>query len=580
MQIQQVVIRDVLGLARADIVCTAPVVIVAGNNEAGKSTLSDAISMAILGTPRRVKLKKELGQLLHDDAAKGRVTIMAGGDVMGDFKLPGGAHICELEARHKAFVEFVLDPALFARQDDKDRRATLFKLTNCKASPDATAAMLIKRGISEELANEVKPMLRGGFPAAAKEAAENATKAKGAWRAVTGENWGSDKANGWEPEAPAFEVDQADLAAAQKELATLNQDLQDGNQTLGATKAALADAETLQQQIDTLTELTGLEPRRATKLATDETDLAEWQAKLTEAEAAASGAPAVMAHECPHCQGLIELKRTAGAIIELSAYVEPAATTDPEAKKRAAEYRGYRDSAQRAVENSKRDLREAQDAGAKAAALTEKLANAPAQEMLDNADAALTELRQQRDSLAAKVTALTEAQQAAAQRSGLITQAAAYHKEITEWLQVAEALGPNGIPAQILASAITPVNDALAVLARMAKWKPVVIGNDMEITCGGRLYGLMSESAKWRADTLIALAIAQISELRFVVLDRFDVLDIPGRLQLLGMLCELGRIKAMDTMFMCGTMKSIPAKLPPEAIGIWVQNGIAETDPQ
>ena len=124
MQIQQVVISNVLGLARADIVCTAPVVIVAGNNEAGKSTLSDAISMAILGTPRRVKLKKELGQLLHDSAEKGRVTLMAGGDVMGDFKLPGGAHICELEARHKAFVEFVLDPALFARQDEKDRRTS------------------------------------------------------------------------------------------------------------------------------------------------------------------------------------------------------------------------------------------------------------------------------------------------------------------------------------------------------------------------------------------------------------------------------------------------------------------------
>lgn len=579
MQIQQVVISNVLGLARADIVCTAPVVIVAGNNEAGKSTLSDAISMAILGTPRRVKLKKELGQLLHDSAEKGRVTLMAGGDVMGDFKLPGGAHICELEARHKAFVEFVLDPALFARQDEKDRRATLFKLTNCKASPDATAAMLIKRGISEELANEVKPMLRGGFPAAAKEAAENATKAKGAWRAVTGENWGSDKANGWEPEAPAFEVDQADLAAAQKELATLNQDLQDGNQTLGATKAALAEAGTLQQQIDTLTELAGLEQRRATKLATDETDLAEWTRKYNEAhaqdDASAPSNPAP-AHSCPHCEGLLVIENG-----QIKAMPEQTSAVDPaEARKRAAEYRGYRDSAQRSVDNSKRDLREAQDAGAKAAALAEKLANAPTQEMLDNADAALTELRQQRDSLAAKVTALTEAQQAAAQRSGLITRAAAYHKEITEWLQVAEALGPNGIPAQILASAITPVNDALAVLARMAKWKPVVIGNDMEITCGGRLYGLMSESAKWRADTLIALAIAQISELKFAVLDRFDVLDIPGRLQLLGMLCELGRIKAMDTVFMCGTMKAIPAKLPPEAIGIWVQNGIAETDPQ
>ena len=575
MQIQQVVISNVLGLARADILCTTPVIIVAGANEAGKSTLSDAISMAILGTPRRVKLKKELGRLLHDDSAKGRVTIMANGDVMGDFKLPGGAHICELDARQKEFVEYALDPALFARMTEADRRSALFKLTRCKASPDATAAMLIKRGISEEVAEAVKPMLRGGFPAACTEAKEQATQAKGAWRGITGENWGSDKAGGWAPAEAAFVVDAVDLAASAKQLSELQQDLQDGNQSLGATKAALNEADTLQQQIDKLNELAGLEQRRTTKLASDEINLAEWQAKLNEAEAAASGEQAAPSHTCPHCDGLLEIKNG-----KVQAYPEHAAAIDPEAKKRAAEYRSYRDSAQRAVDNDKRDLRESQDATAQAAILVAKLATAPTQVMLENAEATINELRQQHDALAAKVAAQEDAQTAAAERDTLITKAAGYHAKVTEWLQVAEALSPDGIPAEILASAITPVNDALAVLAGMAKWKPVQILDDMTINVGGRLYGLMSESAKWRADTLIALAIAQISELRFVVLDRFDVLDLPGRSQLLGMLCQLGRIGAMDTMLMCGTMKAIPANLPPEATGIWIANGIAETDQQ
>ena len=575
MHIQQIVISNILGLARADIVCATPVIIVAGNNEAGKSTLSDAISMAIMGSPRRVKLKKELSRLLHDDAAKGRVTVMANGEVLGDFKLPGGAHTCALQPQESAFVDFVLDPGLFARQTETDRRATLFKLTRCKASPDATAAMLVKRGISEQLAGEVKPLLRGGFPAACTEAKDQATQAKGAWRRVTGEAWGSDKAVDWAPQAPAFAVSEKTLTDSRAQLQVLQQDLLDANQAIGATKAALADSHTAQAQINALNELANLAPRRATKLASDEKNLAEWKGKFEVAQGEASGEHAPTAHECPHCQGLLEIKND-----QIHAYQAPNKVIDREARIRATEYREYYSSAQRAVNNDKRDLLASQDAAAQAKILTDKLASAPTQLMVDNAQATINELRQQHDTLAAKTAALTEAWSAARSREGLIIDAERYRQAVTEWLQVADALSPNGIPAEILASAIAPVNDALALLAKMAKWKPVQILDDMTINVGGRLYGLMSESAKWRADTLLALAIAQISELRFVVLDRFDVLDLAGRGQLLGLLCELGRIQAMDTMFMCGTMKAIPAKLPPEATGIWIANGIAETDPQ
>jgi hypothetical protein len=578
MQIQQVVISNVLGLARADIVCTAPVVIVAGNNEAGKSTLSDAISMALLGTPRRVKLKKELGQLLHDDAAKGRVTIMAGGDVMGDFKLPGGAHICELEARHKAFVEFVLDPALFARQAEAERRSTLFKLTNCKASPDATATMLIKRGISEDLANEVKPMLRGGFPAAAKEAAETATKAKGAWRAVTGENWGSDKAEGWTVELPNVEAPTAKaIELADGQVETTKKSIADGQQFLGQLKERQRQAEGASQRTAQLREQAEGLGRAQAKLASTESDLIAWTAKAVELTAQVAAARNNAGGcECPSCGAKLKLEGGELKPYQPSADSGNLALLQVELKKAT----DARDLLQRTQRNDLALVAAAEQAQADLAAAETAQGEAADESKIVATVEALNGLQQRLASEQAKASALTELRDQIAGAGATTQKAAAYHKEVTEWLQVAEALGPNGIPAEILASAITPVNDALAVLARLAKWKPVVIGNDMEITCGGRLYGLMSESAKWRADCLIALAIAQISELRFAVLDRFDVLDIPVRLQLLGMLCELGRIKAMDTMFMCGTMKAIPAKLPPEAIGIWVSNGIAETDPQ
>lgn len=571
MHIQKIECSNVLGLSRADIVCSQPVMIIAGSNEAGKSTIADAVSMAILGTPRRVKLKKELGQLLHEGAEKGRVTIIADGDVLGEFRLPGGQHKAEA-VRGAEFLPLVLDPAAFARMDAKERRTTLFALTKCKMSPEVVEAKLIERGISEAMAADIKPLLRGGFPATCEELADRAKEAKGAWKAVTGEQWGSEKAKDWAPELPTAKVDAEELAASRKQLDTLAADLNEAQQSLGAAKQSAQSAEQRAASIQRLQELAELADRRAAKLTFDEKDLAEWEEKLQSAQAAASGAPSVTTHECPHCQGLIELK--AGA---LHAYVEPEAVADPEAGKRADEYRGYRDSAQRAVANSKRDLQESQDAAAQVVALQAEQAKAPSAEAITNAEQVINELRQDRDKVQAKVDALSEAQAALESRADTIAKAAEHHGKVMGWLAAAEALAPDGIPGEILAQALTPVNDSLAVLSRLSGWKKVEITDDMEITCGGRLYGLMSESAKWRADTLLALVIAQISELRIVILDRFDVLDLPGRSQLLNMLVELGNMKAMDSMLMCGTMKALPEKLPAGVAGVWITNGIAET---
>ena len=581
MRIQKIEISNILGLARADIVCSTQVMVIAGNNEAGKSTLSDAISMALIGAPRRVKLKKDLGQLLHDGAAKGRVTVIAGGEAIGDFKLPGGQHLQGENIAGVQFVEFVLDPSLFARQTPDDRRTTLFRLTNCKASPDATEALLIKRGCNEKMAAEIKPMLRAGFPSACADAKERATQAKGAYRSVTGENWGSNQAEGWEPAMPTVTVDADDLAASKARLETLVTDLAEAQESLGAAKQAAQGAEQRAANITRLEDVAAQSERRATKLSVDEKDLAEWSEKLANAEAAASGAPAITPHECPHCQGLIELfKADQGSRIELRAHIAQENIADPDAGRRAAEYCGYRDSAQRAVANSKRDLQASQDAAAQVVALKSEQGKAPSVTAIENAEQLINELRQDRDKLSAKVTALEEAERAIAGRVTLIEQAANHHAEVKAWLLIADALAPDGIPAEILSSALTPVNDSLAMLAGLAKWKKVQITADMDVTIDGRTYGLCSESAKWRADTLIALAIAQISQLRFVVLDRFDVLDLAGRSQLLGMLVELAKLKAMDTMLMCGTMKAIPKGLPPQVTAVWCANGIAETSQQ
>ena len=56
MLINQIKIYNFQGLRRAEVTLTAPVALFAGLNGAGKSSLRDAIEMALTGSPSRVKL--------------------------------------------------------------------------------------------------------------------------------------------------------------------------------------------------------------------------------------------------------------------------------------------------------------------------------------------------------------------------------------------------------------------------------------------------------------------------------------------------------------------------------------------
>ncbi len=136
-----------------------------------------------------------------------------------------------------------------------------------------------------------------------------------------------------------------------------------------------------------------------------------------------------------------------------------------------------------------------------------------------------------------------------------------------------DALSPTGIPAEILADAIGPVNDTLKRLAGIAGWSPVEISADIDVTFGGRLYGLLSESERWRCDTTIALAIATISGLRLVLLDRLDVLDLPSRNQAIALMRAMTSDREIDSVVVAGTLKEPMAKTPEWLQAVWIDAG-------
>lgn len=569
MRITKLEITNFQGLRHAALDVSAPVLLVAGHNGAGKSSLLDAIAMAFNGQPRRVSLKKEMDKLVTEGAKKGEARVEwldAAYEVQAcGVALPTGKGSPLTDS---PFLPYVLDASLFASLDAKERRRVLFDLSGASASPAEVAKRLEAKGLDLKLFEKVKPLLRSGFPAAVEQAKSYASEARGAWKAITGENYGSEKAVDWAPELVATVVTDDQVAESHDALQLLESDLSEAQQSLGASKQARQAADGRSQRIAKLRELVELEPRRRNKLTTDEQNQDEWSEKVMAAELASAGSVPHQPLICPHCQGAVDLQ--AGALV---IHQPPEQIADAEAARRLPEYREYLASAQRAVANSLRDLNECVAAAEQIKALEAESADAPSAEAIANGEQAINELRQTRDASRAKLVALQEALEAAAQREASIAKAQAAHQDVVAWTGMADALSPTGIPAEILADAIGPVNDTLKRLAGTAGWSPVEISADIDVTFGGRLYGLLSESERWRCDATIALAIATISGLRLALLDRLDVLDLPSRGHAIALMRAMTSDREIDSVIVAGTLKEPMAKTPVWLQAVWIEAG-------
>jgi hypothetical protein len=227
------------------------------------------------------------------------------------------------------------------------------------------------------------------------------------------------------------------------------------------------------------------------------------------------------------------------------------------------------------VKNLERDLADAESAKAALDALGEEPEGDPFYELAE-LQPRLTALKARREKKQADLRAIEDAQRALAQADEKTGKAAQHHADVAAWTAVADALAPDGIPAEILEAAIAPVNARLTAAAIDTGWQVVHIEPDMSIIAKGRPYALLSESEKWRVDAMIAEAVAFVSGLRILVLDRVDVLDLPGRSTLLGWLDALARDGEIETALLFATLKALPAHLPDTIAAHWVAAGVIE----
>ncbi len=592
VKISHIHIEHFLGARAVDIDLAAPVALLAGSNGAGKSSVRDAVALALTADLGRVGLKKDAPQLITDGADGANVVLQtSAGEVAVAIAASGRIADSLKGVELPPALPYVLDAQRFARMTPEERRGFLFGLMGLSAGGDEVRKRLAARGCDATRVEKVMPMLRAGFDAAAKEAAIKAREAKAAWREITGETYGEKKAEGWRP-ALAPDVTEEQLRDATAKLEASEAALQEASQKVGALQAQQKQHQEGQQRAAGLREKAARRQRIAEKLKLDRAELAEWETKLARVQAAA--APRVgLVHELGWAvNNLIsfgdaldpaknpdDARVLAARDAYIAEYGRPALQTTEHDAEMAPKLKQYEDAValyRRAVASGERDLA---DAEAAAAALEQLEQAQPAPDDAEVAAAAQRrdELKAEKADRSAALQRLTDAQRAERQAREKFKRATDAHQAVLAWTAISEALGPGGIPGEILTEALDPLNERLAQSALATEWMRVGVGPEMEISVGnaGRPYALLSESEKWRADAMLAEAIAHLSGLRLLVLDRFDVLDLQGRSDLLGWLDQLAFDGELDTALLFGTLKSLPAQLPETIAAHWLEAGVA-----
>lgn len=517
----KVEIKNYRGIASAEL-SMEPIALVAGVNGAGKSSIAQGIAAALTknAAPIAGIAKNAAGKLLRDGAKRGSCTV---GDDTGRVTANWpGASVSD-EGTPPWSTEMACGLVSLVDMKPKDAASLLIRAIEAaptfehlkEALPKVDAAML----------QSVWGVIQAdGWDAAHKRSQERGAKLKGGWEHVTGEKYGSSKAEGWtHPRLSGQDVTLADL---QQENADLHSELERAIQNQAGDAAQI---EMYRQQVERSDEAR----KEFTTIDAQQKQLRDQINRLqAELDALPKPEAAETMVECPHCKGhLVVVSST-----QVRAPTKGLSQEENDSRSRAIESkRSELSSAQhnlRETDSRSHQLLAVIRAGENAAnALEEQKSGTVTHETI-------ADLRSQIGETEQDMRALSAAEQAAK-----------YHAQVKENQLVIDALAPDGIRNKVLAEKMGNFNSALRQMSEAAGWPAVQIADDLSVTLGDRPYILLSESEKFRVRTTLQVALADLDGSDVVIVDAADILDRTGRNGLFKLL-NLSGMRAVVCMTM------------------------------
>lgn len=538
----KIAVKNFRGCASAEIEAS-PIALVGGQNEAGKSSLSQAVIAALTGQAlpvgavaggklRPLVIKGDAWRLVTagGGAASATITGESGSATVKwpecEYSTAGAAPTASIWAAGGASI-VDLDPA--------GRVKVLTDILDARPKD-------VPPGVQDWLDNA-----GGDWDGAHAAAAAHGQQLKGEWRAVTGEQYGSAKAKSWRPDGydgRAVELLSAELSAAQAGV----------DMAVGRAAVSVSDLRRDRALAERVDELTTAAANAAQAAAKNKDALDAAQSALDAAPHAwgDSGIP------CPWCGA--NVRQNANGELEKVEIGMSREEHDKIFKARAAAEKARNDALGQSMASNRlcsdisADLRRAQESAERVAAA----GNRPSSDGSD-VDAAKATLAGAKMRLAA---------------SDAHAKAHAIAERITENQSMLDLLAPTGLRQAALDAALGEFNARLASICGIARWLPVKINADMSIERDGLPYALVSASAQYRARVAIQLAIAAIQSSSMVVIDGFDILDKAGRNGLLRLLKQMGITALLTATFSARDVMPDLSKIGGRSY--WIEDGVAE----
>lgn len=561
----------------------ATVNIIVGPNEAGKSSIRDAIQWCLTGQARGLKTHQEQSALIRNGGKAAEVTItLENGQTIARRKTPKSPATLSGEIPENGLSTAILcDPHTFLSLTENQRRELLFRLVP-GLNPTAEE-------VSNRLLNRVHP---------GQEKITDISQAEFKAINIIGELTAS----------KGFKEAETEAVSRRREAKRLRESLgqarePDPNVTIGDRLYILPDVnredvvngiKDLQHQRDVLIKSRGRQEADKARAAAIEIELDNLKANLFEPPREA---------EIEKLQGEVDSLKTEKTDIEAALKASKAPETFPAIcpailseqtpcprsgdtvggqfdPARIAELEESLAKYQEVLTQVEQDLRDATARIANHKRLSEQIAKLE-KELTDfqagGGQETPADLEDQIAVLAKRIenghSLLGEVQNFWNEKNRYDEaqeQLSAAEQEIVLYDALAKALAPDGIPSKMIAEALGPVNKLLESAANhLFPDRSLTLTKDLGIELSGSPYTTLSKSAKFRVGIACQFALAKLAGARLLMIDEADMLDPKNRMTLLQFLTAIR--PDFDTILVFATSdKAFPF---PNAQVWWLEHG-------
>lgn len=547
-------VENFMGCEKADVE-VAKVTYICGLNHQGKTSFINAVSAALTGTPVILGLRKtDLGMLVRIGTAAAKVKIENEDSAVAitypkaEMQTAGSnpPSVSKIAAGVDSIVDFSV----------KECSEYIRNITGCAPTKDDLIAFLKERYIeNEKIADKVWEKIdQDGFDASLERAKDTGRALKQQWSIVTGETYGSQKAETWQPAGWTSDLIDTSEESQTANITGLQAELEDliSRQAIDSNLLNRLKSEVSAEIVDKLKQNCDVADKTLAELRGNLLELSQKIDRLPNFEADNK-------QICPHCGGNLCIVH--GRIVEYNGLSdESKVKINEQREKLKKEYEQQRISIDNAENDYQKDFTEYQIAAEKLKQLNELQAKSGGNVTERDIDIKREELRKANEGLTA-FKAAKEAKRLA--------------NNIKENQVIIDALDMSGIRKNSMLKGLEKFNTTLEIVCTVAGWGKVSVDNDLTILMNDRPYVLLSESEKLRCKVTLQLAIAGYNNDKTVIIDGAELLDKNGKNGLLKFLSSQNKFNAIIGMMLPSKEKA-PTNAAHGIKSYWVENGIFE----